>query len=52
MKHPFSLLDVVFLFGCVATAIGFWWVWPPLGLIVPGVGMVLASMCLGGRIKR
>jgi hypothetical protein len=38
-KHAAGLVE---LLAFLALAVGFWWVWEPLGLIVPA-GLVLAA---------
>ena len=45
------LLPLAGLAGAAAIACGFWWIWPPLGLIAGGV-LVLADVCLILRKRR
>jgi hypothetical protein len=39
-----DLSDLLVLLGLVLLGIGLWWVWPPLGLIVPGAVLLIVGL--------
>ena len=42
--------DLAALAGAISVLVGLWWIWPPLALIVGGVGVMLAAM-MGARAE-
>lgn len=44
-----GLEDLAVVVGLVMLGAGFWWCWPPLGLIVPGALLFLLGVVLAMR---
>lgn len=45
-----DLYDLLALAGLVMLGVGLWWVWSPLGLIVPGGILVIVGV-IGGIMR-
>jgi hypothetical protein len=41
-----DLRDIIGLSGIILIGVGFWWIFPPLGLILPGI--ILAGVAIIG----
>ena len=48
-----DLYDLLALAGLVMLGVGLWWIWPPLGLVVPGgLLFVVGMLAAWGKVGR
>ena len=45
-----DLYDILVLAGLVSLAVGLWWIWPPLALVVVGALLLIGGV-VGAKVR-